>query len=115
MVAKSFDLKSGGSGNLMGKQRQIDHEVKMAEISGLEKLMNIKYNRVPQWERRLRTDSEKVTRPKSQYKLSETKVPKTDLSKEGPSQELENLPYGNLGLKVTVARPRTLMSQVVIP
>lgn len=86
----------------------------MAEISGLEKLMNKKYNRVQQWERRLRTDSEKVLRPKSKYKLGEKKVPKTDLSKEGFNHELENLPYGNLGLKVTVARPRTLMSQIVI-
>ena len=86
----------------------------MAEIAGLEKLMNKKYNRVQQWERRLRTGSEKVLRPKSSYKLGENKVPKTDLSKEGLAQELETLPYGNFGLKVTVARPRTLMSQIAI-
>ena len=90
----------------------------MAEIVGLEKLMNKKYNRVQQWERRLRTESEKVLRPKSSYKLGENKVPKTDLSKEGLglglSEELESLPYGNFGLKVTVARPRTLMSQIAI-
>ena len=86
----------------------------MTEISGLEKLMNKRYNHVQPWEKRLRTDSEKVLRPKSKYKLDEKKVPKTDLSKEDFNHEIENLPYGNLGLKVTVTRPKTLMSQIVI-
>ena len=78
--------------------------------------MNKKYKRVEPWERNLRGDQTEPTklRPKSKYKLGETKVPTSDLSKVDEKSELESLPYGSLGLKVTVAKPKTMMSQIVI-
>lgn len=84
----------------MSKKRQIDHEVKLTEIQGLEKIMLKKYNNVPQWERRLRkntgrTELQKLNRPKSKYKCNETKIPKIDLSFSDVNHELESIPYGN--------------------
>ena len=86
------------------------------EVDGLSKIHHMKYKRTQPWERDLRCGGgeEKMPLPKLQRKLGEQNITTQDLSKLDIKPELDQRLYGNDKLKVTVAKPRTVMKQIVV-